>query len=141
MSNDIVTEARSYMGVPWVHQGRSRDGVDCLGLAILVAGATRGYEFDLRNYAAQASDETMQAKCLEHMDKVRLADLAPGHIVVIRFENQRHMAIVCDYHIAGHLTLIHASSKYGKVVEHRLDSVWRRLIMSAYALRDLRDGA
>jgi cell wall-associated NlpC family hydrolase len=141
MSNDIVTEARTYLGVPWVHQGRSRDGVDCLGLAILVAAARRGYRFDLRDYAAQAMDETMQAKCLEHMDPVRLADLASGHIVVIRFENQRHMAIVGDYPIAGLLSLIHANSRVGRVVEHRLDSVWRRLIMSAYALRDLREGA
>lgn len=141
MSNDIVAEARTYLGVPWVHQGRSRDGVDCLGLAILVAGATRGYTFDLRDYAAQAMDETMQAKCIEHMDPVRLAELAPGHVVVIRFENQRHMAIVGEYPVAGNLSLIHANSRVGKVVEHRLDSVWRRMIMSAYSLRDLRGGA
>jgi cell wall-associated NlpC family hydrolase len=136
--NDIVLEARTYIGVPWVHQGRSRDGVDCLGLAILVAQTVRGYQFDMRDYAAQAMDETMQAKCLEHMDPIGLSDLAPGNVVVIKFENQRHMAIVGDYPIAGHFSLIHANSKLGKVVEHRLDSVWRRLIMSAWALRDLR---
>jgi cell wall-associated NlpC family hydrolase len=133
--NDIITESRTYIGVPWVHQGRSRDGVDCLGLAILVAQSVRGYQFDMRDYAAQASDETMQEMCAKHMEP---ADLAPGNVVVIRFQNQRHMGIIGDYPIEGQISLIHANSKVGKVVEHRLDSVWRRLIMSSWALRDLR---
>lgn len=136
MNNDIVEEARTYLGVPWVHQGRSRDGIDCAGLPCLVARAVRGYTFDIANYAAQAQDETMLALCAEHMDRVPMEELAPGHVVVMRFQNQRHIGIIGDY--PGALSLIHAASNHGKVVEHRLDSVWRRLCIAAFALRDLR---
>lgn len=134
--NNVVNEARTWIGVPWVHQGRSRDGVDCAGLVIEVARVTHGNTFDLQNYSAQATDETMRALCDEHMDPVAdLADLAPGDVAVIRFANQRHMAIVGDYPAPGALSLIHANSKVGRVVEHRMDSVWRRLIMAGYRLR------
>lgn len=139
MSADILAHARGYLGTPWVHQGRSSAGLDCLGLAALTARAVRGYTWDITNYAAQATDETMLRLCAEHMDPVPLAQLAPGHVVVIRYQRQRHMAIVGDYPAhPGALSLIHASSVHGKVVEHRLDSRWQRIIIAAFALRDLR---
>lgn len=135
---DIIQEARTYIGTPWVHQGRSRDGVDCLGLASLVARATRGYTFDVLNYAAQATDETMLQLCRQHMALVPAVAREPGDVVVIRYGNQRHMAIVGDHPIAGELTLIHASSVHGRVVEHRLDSRWARICIGTFRLFDLR---
>ncbi len=32
--DDVVQYARTWLGVPWVHQGRSRQGVDCAGVLI-----------------------------------------------------------------------------------------------------------
>lgn len=141
---DVVAEARTWLGVPWVHQGRSRDGVDCAGLPCKVARATRGYTFDIANYAAQAKDETMLALCAQHMQGVPLTALRPGLVVVMRYQNQRHMGILSTTphtHDDGTpvLGIVHASSKFGKVVEHRLDGVHRRLCIAAFALRDLRD--
>ncbi len=139
MSADILAHARGYLGTPWVHQGRSRQGLDCLGLASLVARNTRGYTFDVLNYQAQATDETMLQLCRQHMLPVPAVARQPGDVVVIRYGNQRHMAIVGDYPAQpGALSLIHASSVHGKVVEHRLDSRWQRIIIAAFALRDLR---
>jgi cell wall-associated NlpC family hydrolase len=34
--NAIIAAARSWLGVPWRHQGRTRQGVDCAGLVVLV---------------------------------------------------------------------------------------------------------
>lgn len=132
----VTTEARTYIGTRWVHQGRSRDGIDCAGLVVEVARTTHGNTFDVRDYAPQAQDETMLALCDRLMDRVPNTEIQPGDVVVIRYDNQRHMAIVGDYPAPGALSLIHASSKHGKVVEHRLDSVWRRLIMAAFRLRE-----
>lgn len=33
----FVDHARKYLGVPWRHQGRSRGGLDCVGLVVLAA--------------------------------------------------------------------------------------------------------
>lgn len=135
---DIVREARTYVGTPWVHQGRSRQGLDCLGLTSVVARTTRGYTFDVLNYAAQASDETMLQLCRQHMQPVPAVARQPGDVVVIRYGNQRHMAIVGDHPVAGELSLIHASSILGRVVEHRLDSRWARICIATFRLFDLR---
>jgi cell wall-associated NlpC family hydrolase len=133
--DNFIAEARAYLGVPWVHQGRSRDGIDCLGLVVQAARVSHANTVDLRDYAAQAHDETMLQVCHQHMDRVQTSDLLPGDVVIAKYGNQRHMAIVTDYPVAGELALLHASSIYGKVVEHRLDATWRRLLLAAFRLR------
>jgi hypothetical protein len=42
---DLVAAARRFRGTPFVHQGRNRDGVDCLGL-LLAAGRACNPEID-----------------------------------------------------------------------------------------------
>lgn len=116
---DIVTAARSYMGVRWLHQGRSREGIDCAGLVLKVAHELGLTEFDTADYAPQATDETMLALCSEHMQPVEFADLRPGDVVVMAYDDNRHLAFVGDY-LYGGLSLIHAYSQAPRrVVEHR----------------------
>jgi cell wall-associated NlpC family hydrolase len=126
----LVAEARTYLGCRFRHQGRSRQGIDCAGLVIEAAKAVHGSTFDKTDYDRQASDETMIKLCEQHLNRVDLANLQPGDVLVMRFENQRHMAIVTDY--PGALGMIHAAAINRKVVEHRLDSAWRARIMRAY---------
>lgn len=133
MNKDIVTAARRWIGVRWQHQGRSRDGIDCAGLVIVVAHELGLTEFDTTDYARQATDETMLAICREHMAPVARDDLQPGDVLVLGFENQRHMAIVGDYPYPGELSIIHAYALAPhRVVETRLDSVWMKRMIGAF---------
>lgn len=132
MSAAVVTEARSWLGVRWRHQGRSREGVDCIGLVIKVAHGLGLSEFDTADYARQATDETLLAGCRKHLLAVQRSAMAPGHVVVMHFDNQRHIGIVGDY-VHGGLSLIHAHALARKVVEHRLDDAWRSRIIAAFA--------
>jgi cell wall-associated NlpC family hydrolase len=134
MSNmDIVTEARGWLGVRWLHQGRTREGVDCAGLVIGVAKACRNSTFDTSDYARQATDETMLALCRELLQPVEKADLQPGDVLVMAFENQRHIGIVGDYPYPGELSLIHAYAlSPHRVVEVRLDSVWMSRVIGCF---------
>lgn len=124
---DIVAAARSWIGVRWRHQGRSRKGVDCAGLVIEIAKDVRGSHFDKRDYPRHASDETMLRLCEQHLARVRIGDARPGDAMVFAFEHQRHIGIVGDY-VFGGLSLIHAylppGKVVGKVVETRLDDKW-----------------
>ncbi len=130
-SMDIVTEARSWLGVKWLHQGRSREGVDCAGLVIKVAHGLGLTDFDTADYARQATDETMLGLCREHLTPISLADIEPGDVLVMRFDNQRHIGIAGDY-LYGGLSLIHAYASARQVVEHRLDSVWLARVIGAF---------
>lgn len=129
----IVTEARSYIGTRWRHQGRSRSGIDCIGLVIEVAKTVKGWQFDTTDYPRQATDETMIKLFRQHCIEVSKKDLQPGDAVVIPFENQRHAGIIGDYIVPGEVSLIHAYLKGKKeVIEHRLDSVWYSRIIGAF---------
>lgn len=135
MSADIVAEARTWLGVRWVHQGRSREGVDCAGLPIKVFQAVRGFGEDFTAYTRHASDETMLEICARHMQPVHLDCIAPGDVAVLRFETQRHMGLLGDYP-GGGLSLIHADITKRRVVEHRLDDAWRARLLAAFRWRD-----
>lgn len=128
--SDIVAAARTLIGVRYRHQGRSVDGLDCLGLVVLVAQSCRHSKVDYRDYGRQAVDDTMVRLCSQHLESIAIEDIQPGDVLVMRFENQRHMAIVTDY--PESLGMIHAYAGNRKVVEHRLDDAWKARIMRAY---------
>lgn len=134
---EICTAARDWRGVKWRHQGRSREGIDCCGLVIVVAKELGYFDFDVTDYARVATDESMLRYCREHFAQIGQAELQPGDVVVMRFDPNRHMALIGDYP-GGGLSLIHAYSLAPrKVVEQRLDEAWRRKILGCFRFRGL----
>src|SRR5574337_982975 len=130
---EIVAYARSFIGTRWVHQGRTRDGLDCAGLVIRVAQDLGYSTFDTTDYARQATDETMLELCRAHLAPVPLGAIEPGDVLVFAFENQRHMGLVGDYPVRGELSLIHAYALGPRrVVEVRLDPVWMGRALGAF---------
>lgn len=127
---DVIAEARAWAGTRWHHQGRSRAGVDCVGLVIKVAHALGLSAFDIADYARQPDPAMMRALLAEHMEPI--AKPEPGDVLLMRFEKEpQHVAIMTDRGI------IHAYAQARKVVEHRLDSLWRGRIVGAYRFKGL----
>lgn len=131
----VIACARSYLGVRWQHQGRSRAGIDCLGLLICVAHDLALTEFDVTGYGVHPNGDLsagLHAQCI-----VQPAGTlpAPGLVAEMRFGSEpQHVALVVPY-FAGGMGLLHALSQYPrKVVEHRLDDTWRSRIVRLYAL-------
>lgn len=125
---EIVTATRGWVGVRWLHQGRSRAGIDCAGLVIKVAHDLGMSDFDAFDYARHASDETMLAVCREHLVEIEKSEAGPGDVAVMRFGCNRHIGIFGDY-LHGGLTLIHAYSQHPRrVVEHRFTDEWLRSV-------------
>lgn len=68
------------------------------------------------------------------MRRIHGNDLQPGDVLVVAIEKDpQHMGIVGDYRHGG-LSLIHAASKAGQVVESRLLFVRNFRFRGAYAL-------
>jgi len=63
-SSIIVEEARKYLGVRWKHQGRSLNGVDCLGLVARVYGDLGLIDVskDRHNYARLPNRQQLAAE-------------------------------------------------------------------------------
>ena len=47
---EVVAEARSWAGVRWVHQGRGRTGIDCIGLVVVVRRELGIGDYDIPSY-------------------------------------------------------------------------------------------
>lgn len=131
----FVAEARTWLGVPWVHQGRARSGVDCIGLLLCVGWALELTDFDFRNYRYSNDPQMLFGLADAHMSRIDLAQAQPGDVVAISYPGvPHHMGLLGDYAHGG-LSLIHSLNLWGRqVVEHRLDDAWRRRIKTAYAV-------
>ncbi len=126
----IISIARSCVGSSFRHQGRDpANGLDCIGLIVYVAKAIGLTGFDHKDYKKipEKFAISRQAIAAGFMACPR-NDLTAGHILILKFGKYlEHAAIISDRGI------IHACEKYGKVVEHGLDDVWRSRITSVHA--------
>ena len=139
----VVTAARSWIGTKYAHQQMCKGaGVDCgmlVGAAAIEAGvitpeywAQRFAEF--RGYARVPSNGMLERVCRSFMTVKPLDEMAPGDVLLMRFEREpHHLAIVAD-HPSGGPSVIHALAKPGSVVEHVLDSKWRARVLTCFAM-------
>ena len=129
-SNALIADARAWVGVPFRHQGRSRSGIDCIGLLRELAAAHGYTDHDETGYSRLPFDGRMRAVLTQYLDSV--SDLLAGDVVLMSFAGaETHVALYTE---RG--TIIHAYQPRGKVVEHRLDDKWRRRIVGIYRWRD-----
>lgn len=137
----LVACARTLLGVRFAHQGRHpATGLDCLGLLLAAAdkaGLTINDQppnfFDDRQYGYRPDTEYLQDMLAKHLEPVGTAEI--GDVLLLRIGGRpQHLALVSDYPLAGELGMIHAYAVARKVVEHRLDGVWRSNIHCIYRL-------
>ena len=60
----VVAAARGWIGVPYLHQGRSRSGIDCIGLVLQVAreAGIGPADLDFRRYGRMPQREMIEAE-------------------------------------------------------------------------------
>lgn len=132
MTHPMVAAARTYLGTPFRHRGRSPRAVDCAGLLILAFADCGRTIIDVPAYGREPHQDGLREAVQLNMGEPVTDELQPGDIVLMRFVREpHHLALIGDY-IHGGLSLIHAYGDVGKVVEHRLDDVWRSRILEAY---------
>ena len=128
---DVVAEARTWIGTPFQHQGRVKGrAVDCAGLVVGVAHSL-GFEIaDMAGYARQPFGNLLKAIC--EAQGVKVDTPQPGDILLMRFVRE-------PQHLAVHAvdTIIHSYQRAGKVTEHRMDNVWRDRIVAVYRFKEL----
>lgn len=131
----VVDEARNWLDVRWRHQGRTRNGLDCLGFGNVVAHALGVCEIDSSAYGRTPGNDdrlrqALRAHCVE-----RFGPPEVGMLALMRFGSAppRHVGFIADY-MHGGLSLLHAYAAARKVTEHRLDAVWQARIVGLFDL-------
>lgn len=133
---DIVAEAQSWLGTPFVHRASVRGGgADCVGL---IRGIWRGFlgsePFDIPPYTTDwrhtGGVDILTQTLRRHFVERPIGQAQDGDIIVFRMRlgaPARHCGIV-----APDKSFIHAY--YGKgVVESNLVAWWERRISSVFA--------
>lgn len=147
--DDWIASLRSYIGVRFRHQGRSRDyGVDCIGLAVCAAldigiahGAERivGYsriptDNDFDKWAGRFS-VPLPYNRLQAIDR----QVKVGDIITFWIEQQgvtRHVAVYTGRDTQGRPSMIHSYAKEDRgVIECAINpNYWTRRISRIYRL-------
>lgn len=127
--NGLVEAARSYAGVPWRHQGRSRLGLDCAGLIVLAARDC-GIELkDVFGYGRHPWKDGLENALRANFTSVPKEQMQPGHVLLFRITRlPQHLAIATDK------GMIHSHSGSPGVVEHGMDRFWADRLIGVYAL-------
>lgn len=136
----LIAAARSMLGRPFLHQGRTLRGMDCIGLLALAFAQATGIVLKPRtDYGRLPAHKKLESELTAHMG-ARVAsgplaasfELKPAQVVTCKWEVEaNHVAIVTPHPDRG-VGLIHCYYARQKVVEHGLDSVWRSRITGVW---------
>lgn len=140
---EVIAEARRWLGVRWAHQGRGRDGVDCVGLLIVVARALRlvpaerldAVEHESCGYSRYPRGPALRAWCARELAEIPMHAARPGDVMLFRIdEDPQHLGLLAEHDQAGP-TLVHSYALGPRcVIETRFDALWRGRLVAAFAL-------
>lgn len=134
--NPFVTEARRWIGTPYVHQAHVRGGgTDCLGLIRGVWRAVLGTEPEAvppytPDWSEPSGDEVLLRAARRWLYAQPPGDPAEGDVLLFRMQSGRvakHLGIFC-----GNGRFIHAYTGHG-VIESPLSAPWGRRIAARFA--------
>lgn len=137
-SEDVVAEARRWIGTPYLHQGSLiQCGADCLGLfrgiwrsiferePAEIPPYTRDWsEINSVEVLLQSADRILNRKSIESMD--------PGDVIIFRMRSGRvakHLGISTI--LSGHQAFVHSYTGHG-VVETSLSKPWQQRIAGRF---------
>ena len=133
LREDIVREARSWIGTPYAHQGRIKGvGVDCVGLVIGVARAMGLSEYDIDGYSRAPDERVFRLHLLDQMDAIAVSDVRPGDVLMFAPLGRLHLGIVSA---VGPVSMVHSWAKLRLVCENPLGRLFGGCLRAAFAYR------
>ena len=136
--SDIVAEARTLVGTPFQHQGRTPGvGLDCGGVIVHLL-RFMGINYDVAGYGRLPEGLRLIEVCDEALVRIRPSVFKPGDVIALRLLREpQHLALVTDYGI------LHAWQRIwtpAKVCETILTADWRQRIAAAWQFPGVTDG-
>lgn len=130
----VITEARSWLGVPFHHQGRTKAGCDCVAIALSCAEKA-GCEYeDWTQYGRLPHAGKLQKAFSNYGVRIPIKQIAPADAVLITWKVEPHHVGIITKMETGELGILHSYASIGRVVEHHLDKTWRKRIVLAFRL-------
>ena len=136
IKDNIIKDARSYLGVPWVHQGRSIRGVDCVGFIILAMEKNGINIEDIIGYSSKPDGVTLKNGLDTQNCFKEVTTIEPGDVILFRIRHDpQHVALAVPSNTAK-IGIIHSyNGGERKVIEHDLADYWKSKIVAIYRLK------
>ena len=136
---EVIEELRTWINVPWRHQGRSRLGIDCIGLVTIAAAMIEGpamvAKHDRRDYARRPTRYDLADAFDVFCDRITLADAQDGDVLVFADGPYPcHVGVAATKD--GMRTVIHAAARLRKVKEEPLSDFWLTRLTHVYRPRN-----
>jgi cell wall-associated NlpC family hydrolase len=126
-----VAEARDWIGVPFRHQGRTRAGVDCVGLLLCVGQAMGLRAEDVTGYTRRAQGMGFIEHFRRNLEEVVPGAARAGDVLVFsETVYPCHTGLLSERH--GVLHLIHAHAPRRVVLEEPFVGEWREKLRFAF---------
>lgn len=130
--------ARAYLGIRWRHQGRTDQGLDCVGLVVRVARDLGVSEYDLKGYPRLPLFGSFVGHFADNLVEVSLADARPGDVLLFADTSYPcHCGFMSER--LGARYFVHASAAYRKVVETPYQGEWQLRARLAFAIPGIED--
>jgi len=115
---DIVEEARSWLGVKWRDKGRSRRGIDCAGLPVLVGIKLGLTTYDNTSYPSRPDGSFVEV-FRKHLIAIPVTSARDGDVLLFQ---SRGSLCHCGIRVSvdGVPGVVHAYMLRRKVVEETL---------------------
>jgi len=129
----IVALAKTYLGTPWRHQGRTKLGIDCAGLPIVIGRELGLHAFsDDINYQRLSIGAALFAPFEEHCIRLsNLAELKPGDMLIFKDPVfPQHIGLM-----SSNGNVIHAKLSRRKVVEEPLVGDLKSRLLRGYKFK------
>ena len=127
MRDKICSEARSWIGVPYMHRGRTRNGVDCIGLVVEVYRAVHGMDFGPLVYSNEPTTREVYAQLRGRARRIAEGDVLPGDLVLMSWgDRATHFGIVTEDQV------VHVSRIAGKVIAQKRGPIVLRHAVGYY---------
>ncbi|MBV0891525.1 C40 family peptidase [Paracoccus sp. Z118] len=126
-----VLAARGWLDVPFRHQGRSRAGIDCVGLLVCVAREMGLPEYDVTGYTRRAQGMGFLEHFHANFSEIPLGAAMPGDVLVfVETVYPCHTGIMSERHGVPHV--IHAHAPRQKVIEEPFSGEWQGKLRFAF---------
>lgn len=135
-ADDFINAARSFIGTPFSHQGRSPGAaLDCAGMVICAAKKC-GLDLPDKESYATVPDGMEFVQIIESVcNRIPLAVIKPGDLLVFAWTKEpQHIAIVSN---VEPMRIVHSWSGAAGVVENDVDDYWKRRLRRCYRLKGM----
>ncbi len=136
---ELMTEIRELIDTPFLDNGFSPDGLDCVGLIMYPAHklgllTDEQVKMGQDEYLRIAIDARLVRRCEKYLRRVAKNKMEPCDIILFRPEGFRFATHVGWY--VGSDRVIHSAEKYRRVVETHISQQLEKEIVRVYRFKE-----